>query len=311
MLLKDKAEAPEKMIHLCKKLQVEKDTVIARIRSDHGREFENTKLATFCNDQGTHKEFSSPKTQQNGIVEWKNRVVQEMARVMLHNKKMSKSFWGEVVNTACHTLNRVYFKPDSKQTPYELWRGKKPVVKYFKIFGSDCYILRDRENLEKFDAKSDKGYFLGYSSTSRAYRVYNLRTKTIMESSNVVINDELSSESLSENSSPIQDRNMEVNDSLPANYVGKHSEEELLLFNDIVSIPSSSKPSTPVHETQQEQSELSPPSEQKGTSTSLVKGPSSRVNLNHPTTNILGSLNDDMRLRSKALNVITHSCYLS
>ena len=230
---------------------------------------------------------------------------------MLHNKKMSKSFWGEVVNTACHTLNRVYFKPDSKQTPYELWRGKKPVVKYFKIFGSDCYILRDRENLEKFDAKSDKGYFLGYSSTSRAYIVYNLRTKTIMESSNVVINDELSSESLSENSSPIQERNMEVNDSLPANYVGKHSEEELLLFNDIVSIPSSSKPSTPVHETQQEQSELSPPSEQKGTSTSLVKGASSRVNLNHPTTNILGSLNDDMRLRSKALNVITHSCYLS
>ena len=89
MLLKDKAEAPEKMIHLCKKLQVEKDTVIVRIRSDYGREFENTKLATFCNDQGTHQEFSSPNTpQQNGIVERKNRVAQEMARVMLHNKKV-------------------------------------------------------------------------------------------------------------------------------------------------------------------------------------------------------------------------------
>ena len=93
MILKDKAKAPKKMIHLCKKLQVEKDTLIARIRSDHGREFENTKLAIFCNDQGTHQEFSSPKTpQQNGIVERKNRVVQEMARVMLHNKKLPKSF---------------------------------------------------------------------------------------------------------------------------------------------------------------------------------------------------------------------------
>ena len=93
VLLKDKAEAPEKMIHLCKKLQVEKDIVVVRIRSDHGREFENTKLAIFCNDQGTHQEFSSPKTpQQNGIVERKNRVVQEMARVMLHNKKLPKSF---------------------------------------------------------------------------------------------------------------------------------------------------------------------------------------------------------------------------
>ena len=54
VLLRDKAKAPEKMIHLCKKLQVEKDTVIVRIRNDHGREFENTKLVTFCNDQGTH-----------------------------------------------------------------------------------------------------------------------------------------------------------------------------------------------------------------------------------------------------------------
>ena len=79
-----------------------------------------------------------------------------MARVMLHNKILSKSFWGEAVNTACHTLNRVYFKPDSKKTPYVLWRGKKPVVKYFRIFGSDFYILRDKEHLEKFDAKSDK-----------------------------------------------------------------------------------------------------------------------------------------------------------
>ena len=61
VLLRDKAETLENMIHLCKKLQVEKGTVIARIRSDHGREFENTKLATFCNDQDTHQEFSSPK----------------------------------------------------------------------------------------------------------------------------------------------------------------------------------------------------------------------------------------------------------
>ena len=137
------------MIHLCKKLQVEKGTVIARIRSDYGREFENTKLATFYNEQGTHQEFSSPNTpQQNGIVERKNMVIQEMARVMLHNKKMPKFFWGEVVNTTCHTLNRVYFRLDSKKTPYELWRGKKFVVKYFRIFSNDCYILRDRENLE-------------------------------------------------------------------------------------------------------------------------------------------------------------------
>ena len=126
---------------------------------------------------------------------------------------------------------------------------KRPVVKYFKIFGNDCYILHDRENLEKFDAKSDKGYFLRYSSTSRAYRVYNLRTKTVMESSNVVINDEVCSEAQSENTVSIQDKPMEVDDSLLVDYVKKHSDEELMVLNDAVSVPSSLEPSTPVHET--------------------------------------------------------------
>ena len=91
---------------------------------------------------------------------------------------------------------------------------------------------------------------------------------------------------------------MENDDSLHIDYVGKHSDVELMVLNDAVSILSSLEPSTPVHETQQALHEFSPSSEQKGTSTSLVKGPS-RVRLNHPSLNILGSLNDNMRLRSK------------
>ena len=126
-----------------------------------------------------------------------------------------------------------------------------------------------------------------------------------------MISDEVCSEAHSENIAPIQDKPMEVDDSLPVNYVGKHSDEEFMVLNDVVSVPSNPKPSTLVHETQKAQHGFSPSSEQKGTSISLVKGHSSRIRLNHPSINILGSLNDNMRLRSKALNVITHSCYLS
>ena len=93
MFSRDKAEGPEKMIHLCKKLQVEKGIVMARIRSDHGREFENTKLATFCNDQDTHQEFSSSKTlQQNGIVEWKNSVFKRWLTSYYITKRWSNLF---------------------------------------------------------------------------------------------------------------------------------------------------------------------------------------------------------------------------
>ena len=79
----------------------------------------------------------------------------------------------------------------TKKTAYEIWNGKKPRVKYFRVFRSKCYILHDWENLGKFDAKSDEGIFLGYSTTSRAYRVFNKRTKTVMESINVKIDNVL------------------------------------------------------------------------------------------------------------------------
>ena len=60
-------------------------------------------------------------------------------------------------------------------------------MKYFRVFGSVCYILRDQEHLAKFDTKSEEGIIMGYSNTSTAYRVYNLRTNTFKESINVKI----------------------------------------------------------------------------------------------------------------------------
>ena len=91
----------------------------------------------------------------------------------------------------------MYFRPGTKKTLYELWKGRKPNVKYFRIFGSTCFILKDRENVEKFDSRNDEGIFLGYSSTSKAYRVYNKRTMKVIETVNVVIDE--SSDSSSEN----------------------------------------------------------------------------------------------------------------
>ena len=131
-------------------------------------------MESFCTRSGISQEFSALITpQQNSVVEKKNRAIQKMARAMLHNKDVARNLWGEAVNTACHTVNMVYFRPSTKKTSYELWKGRKPNVKYFKIFGSTCFILKDRENVGKFDSHSDEGIFLGYSSISKAYRLYN------------------------------------------------------------------------------------------------------------------------------------------
>lgn len=84
-----------------REIQREKESCVIRIRSDHGKEFENQKFVEFCSSKGIKHEFSSPITpQQNGIVERKNRTIKESARAMIHAKKLPIYFWAEAMNTA-------------------------------------------------------------------------------------------------------------------------------------------------------------------------------------------------------------------
>src|ERR1044072_6585447 len=106
---------------------------------------------------------------------------------MLHAKKLPYYFWAKAMNTTCHIHNRVTIRSGTAHTLYEMWKGRKPTVKYFLVFGSKCYIMADREQRRKIDPKSEERCFLDYATSTQAYRVYNLRTKVMMESVNVVI----------------------------------------------------------------------------------------------------------------------------
>nr|GFC41120.1 retrovirus-related Pol polyprotein from transposon TNT 1-94 [Tanacetum cinerariifolium] len=90
-------------------------------------------------------------------------------------------FWAEAIATACFTQNRSLVIPRHEKTPNE----RKPSVKFFYIFGSVCYIIRDGENLDKMKEKGDECIFVGYSTQSRAFKVFNKRTRVIMESIHV------------------------------------------------------------------------------------------------------------------------------
>jgi hypothetical protein len=104
---------------------------------------------------------------------------------MLNEAKLSDGYWREVVGTSVYILNRGQLKINSNKNPYELWFGRSPSVKYFKVFGSRCYIKRLDENLIKIDDRSNEGIFLGYASIKKAYKCYNLRLHKIFESEDV------------------------------------------------------------------------------------------------------------------------------
>ena len=132
------------------------------LRSDKGGEFTSNEFNEFYDIHGIKRQFSAAKnSQRNGVVERKNRTIQEDARIMLNEAKLLDSFWREVVYTAVYILNRGQLRVNKDNTPYELWYGIPASIKYFKVFGSNCYIKRNGDDLGKFDSRTDDGVFLG------------------------------------------------------------------------------------------------------------------------------------------------------
>ncbi|GJT99778.1 putative ribonuclease H-like domain-containing protein [Tanacetum coccineum] len=145
-----------------------------------------SRFSWFCEINGIKREFSVARTpQQNGVAERKNRTLIEVARTMLVDSKLPTTFWAEAVNTACYVLNRVLVIKPHNKTPYELIRGRPPLIDFMKPFGCPVTILNTRDHLGKFDGKADEGYFVGYSVVSKAMRVFNKRTRIVEETLNI------------------------------------------------------------------------------------------------------------------------------
>ncbi|XP_057452263.1 uncharacterized protein LOC130744085 [Lotus japonicus] len=210
----------------------------------------------------------------NGVVERKHRTLQESARMLLHGKKVPYHLWAEVINTACYIYNRVIVRSGTDSTSYELWKCKKPAVKYFHVFGSKCYILTDREQRRKLDPKSDERIFLGYSMNSKAYMVFNSRTKTMKESINVVVDD---------SGNNLEEDNADGDDNVPQTV-----DERTNVTNIRSDIES------------EEQNEHVSPKE-------VV--PSIKIQKIHPKKNIIENLNEGVITRS--IDIIENACFIS
>nr|GFA92054.1 retrovirus-related Pol polyprotein from transposon TNT 1-94 [Tanacetum cinerariifolium] len=118
----------------------------------------------------------------------------EAARTMLIFSHAPLFLWAEAIATACFTQNRSIIHRRFNKTPYELINGRKPDISFLHVFGALCYPKNDREDIGKLGAKGDIIFFIGYSADSCAYRIYNRRSKKIMETMNDV--DELNSNAM-------------------------------------------------------------------------------------------------------------------
>ncbi|GKB84493.1 ribonuclease H-like domain-containing protein, partial [Tanacetum coccineum] len=149
---------------------------------NNGTEFKNKEMNQFFEMKGIKREFSVARNpQQNGVAERKNRTLIEAARTMLADSKLPTTFWAEAVNTACYVQNRVLVIKPHNKTPYELFHDRTPSLRFMRPFGCLVTILNTLDHLGKFDGKADEGFFVGYYLNSKAFRVFNSRTRIVEE----------------------------------------------------------------------------------------------------------------------------------
>ncbi|GJT07102.1 putative ribonuclease H-like domain-containing protein [Tanacetum coccineum] len=135
---------------------------------------------TFSQDLDLLEDHLTKEKQFSGLIaRYCDKLEQRLNMLSVQKSKCDS------IATACFTQNRSLVIPRHEKTPYHIINARKPSVKFFHIFGSLCYIIRDGENLDKMKEKGDACIFVGYSTQSKAYRVFNKRTRMIVETIHV------------------------------------------------------------------------------------------------------------------------------
>nr|GEY05039.1 copia protein [Tanacetum cinerariifolium] len=148
----------------------------------------------------SHETSVARSPQQNGVVERRNRTLIEATCTMLIYAQAPLFLWAEVVVTAFYTQNRSIIQLRYGKTPYELLHNKIHDLSFLHVFGALCYPTNDSENLGKLQPKADIGIFIGYAPTKKAFRIYNRRTRRIVEAIHVDF-DELTAMAFEQSSS--------------------------------------------------------------------------------------------------------------
>nr|GEU81889.1 hypothetical protein [Tanacetum cinerariifolium] len=157
LFLRSKDETPEVLKDFLTMIQRNLQALVITVRTDRGTEFLNKTLNAFFKEEGIEHQTSTARTpEQNGAA--------------------------EAIATACYTQNRSIIISTDDKTAYHIINDRKPSIKHHHIFGCICYITRDGENLDKMKEKGDLCILVGYSTQSKGYRIYNKRTRMIVES---------------------------------------------------------------------------------------------------------------------------------
>nr|GEZ16377.1 zinc finger, CCHC-type [Tanacetum cinerariifolium] len=170
------------------KLKVENEVgkKLKSFRTDRGGEFTSREFIRYCKENEILRQLTAPYSpQQNGVVERRNRSVMSTTKSMLKAMNMPQIFWDEAIRHAVYVLNRVSTKALKDSTPYKALKGRKPNMRYLRVFGCKAYAKVTKPHLKKLDDRSKELVYLGTQPGSKVYRLFDPVTKDMVVSRDV------------------------------------------------------------------------------------------------------------------------------
>jgi hypothetical protein len=191
-LLKTKDEVFNKFQEFKAEIENLTNKKIKTLRKDNGGEYTSKEFVAFCKSAGIRRELTVPHNpQQNGIAERKNRSIEETIKALLNDQGLSMFLWGEAAMTAIYVQNRSPHHILKGMTPEEAFSGKKPNVENLRIFGCFVYSHIPKDKRNKLEPSGKKGIFVGYSESSKAYRIYITEQHKIEVSRDMAFNEKM------------------------------------------------------------------------------------------------------------------------
>ena len=186
-LLKTKSEAFSAYKSFEAKASTQTGKRIQVFKTDRGGEYVNREFSRYLDNQGTiYETTGAAYSEQNGLAKVVNRVIFAKVRALLANAKVLLYLWLEAYETAIFLYNRTPHTALSGKTPYKLHYNTKLDLSYIKIFGSILYFRRS-EQLRKLEPRASKGLLVGFSRVNNFYKVYNLKSRRLLQSRDVRI----------------------------------------------------------------------------------------------------------------------------
>ena len=186
-MLRNKDKAFEMFLSYKAEVEKQLDRKVNKIRSCRGGEY--VPLNGYCENEGIIHEVTLPfSSESNGVTERKNMTLKEMMNSLFVSALTPNNLWGEDILSACHLQNRISYKKSGK-TPYELWKGHAPNLKYLKVWGCLTKVMLPDPKKRKIGSKTFDCMFIGYASNSVAHRFLVLKSdvleyNTIIETKN-------------------------------------------------------------------------------------------------------------------------------